>query len=100
QLAQHRARFRDVDPTWIAMWVNRLAVLVPWSTCLVKALTLQVLLARRRILVEVVFGVRMKPGKKLDAHAWVEHRGRILLGRVKDMEAYKVLRRETVRRQE
>jgi hypothetical protein len=97
RLARRGPRFSDVPPMWIAGWVERLARLVPAGTCLVKALVLQVLLVRGGLhSAEVVIAARFKPGRKFDAHAWVEHRGRILIGRVDDMESYKVLRREKV----
>lgn len=90
--------FRDVHPTWMARWVQRLAVLVPKATCLVWALTLQVVLARRGVDVEVVFGARRTGSGKFDAHAWVDYRGHVLLGHAPEMESYHVLRRERVKR--
>ncbi len=43
-------------------------------TCLVKALALHALLRRRGISADLVVGARPATGR-LDAHAWVEHRG-------------------------
>ena len=44
-------------------------------TCLRRALVLQWLLARQGIAVNLRFGVRKEAGT-LNAHAWLEHRGR------------------------
>lgn len=44
------------------------------GTCLPVALTVQRLLGRRGIVVELRLGVRTKDGK-LEAHAWIEHLG-------------------------
>jgi hypothetical protein len=48
-------------------------------TCLKKALVLFALLARRGVKARVVVGTAKSDGK-LDAHAWIEHEGRVILG--------------------
>ncbi|MEP7069982.1 MAG: lasso peptide biosynthesis B2 protein [Usitatibacter sp.] len=48
------------------------------ARCLPKALTLQWLLRGRRIATQLRIGVR-KEGDRLQAHAWIEHRGEPLL---------------------
>lgn len=47
------------------------------SRCLMRSLVLTAVLARRGIDAELVIGVR--PGARLEAHAWVEHAGTPLL---------------------
>jgi hypothetical protein len=47
------------------------------SRCLMRALVLTALLARRGVFATVVVGVRTEP--KFEAHAWVESDGRALL---------------------
>lgn len=47
------------------------------SRCLVRALVLLAVLARRGVRTELVIGV--SPGPSFAAHAWVEHRGLPLL---------------------
>ena len=49
------------------------------ATCLKKALVLYALLARRGFEVQLVIGAA-RDGRRLDAHAWLEHQGRIILG--------------------
>lgn len=52
-----------------------------WPTsCLRQALLLQVLLARKGIASEVRIGVRAGEAGGVDAHAWVERDGRVLIG--------------------
>ena len=47
------------------------------SRCLTRSLVLMAMLARRGIFTDLVIGVRT--GEKFEAHAWIEHRGRILM---------------------
>jgi len=48
-------------------------------TCLKKALVLLALLARRGVKAQVIVGTAKSNGK-LNAHAWIEHEGRLILG--------------------
>ena len=48
-------------------------------TCLKKALVLNTMVARGAVKVRVIIGAAKSEGK-LDAHAWLEHEGRIILG--------------------
>ena len=50
------------------------------STCLSRALTLQAMLAHRGLLSRLHVGVMRDLQGKLEAHAWVEREGRILIG--------------------
>lgn len=52
---------------------------VPKATCLVKALAGQALLARRGHAARLCIGVA-KPEGRLEAHAWLEWEGQVLLG--------------------
>jgi transglutaminase superfamily protein len=49
------------------------------ATCLKKALVLFALLKRRGVEVRLVIGAT-KTDRKLDAHAWLEHQGRVIIG--------------------
>jgi hypothetical protein len=53
---------------------------VPKATCLTQALAGRVLLARHGHSAELRIGVARSDGAKLDAHAWLESRGQVLLG--------------------
>jgi len=95
-LARRGPRFRAVGPQWIIRWIGRLGVVVPHCTCLVRALAAQILLRRRGVEVEIVFGARFTEAKKFEAHAWVEYRGQVLLGDMPDLKSHRVLRREVI----
>jgi len=53
---------------------------VPGATCLTRALALQIWLGRRGQAAELRFGVARGAEAPLDAHAWLESAGRILIG--------------------
>jgi hypothetical protein len=76
------------NPEWDSLFADR----VFWSvriaartlpgkrTCLVQALAVRILLARRLIPSELCLGVKKDGAGKLEAHAWVKCRGEILFG--------------------
>lgn len=51
-----------------------------WTTCLSRALTVQALLARRGYPTRLHVGVGRGSQGELEAHAWLEAAGRILIG--------------------
>ena len=61
------------------LWSVRVAsIYIPKSTCLIQAITAQILLSRYNYLSKLKIGV-MK-GHEFEAHAWVEINDRIVLG--------------------
>jgi hypothetical protein len=55
--------------------------LMPWaSTCLTQALAAQVLLMRRRYSARLRIGVAKGDGDRLEAHAWIESEGKVVIG--------------------
>ncbi len=59
------------------------------TTCLVDALAADAMLRRRGIDCTVRFGVRAPRGSgRLEAHAWLEHDGEAVLGRLEDRAGY------------
>ena len=54
--------------------------LVPRTTCLVRALAAQALLGRHGHTSELRLGVAGGAGRAFEAHAWLEHDGRVLIG--------------------
>lgn len=62
---------------WAVGAVDRL---VPRTTCLVRALAAQALLARRGHASQLRLGVAGGSGRAFEAHAWLERDGRILIG--------------------
>ena len=61
---------------------------VPGVKCLASALVTQVLLARRGYAAQVRLGISRGEGGQLEAHAWVEDQGKILIGDLKDLSRY------------
>jgi transglutaminase superfamily protein len=60
------------------------------TTCLVDALVADAMLRRRGCASELRFGVR-PPGSgagPLDGHAWIEHRGTVVLGNMDNLSDY------------
>lgn len=68
------------DAERIAWSVGSAARFVPKATCLTQALAGSLLLSRAGHPAEVRIGVAKDPAGKLEAHAWVESRGRVLIG--------------------
>jgi hypothetical protein len=66
---------------------------VPGTTCLVRALAAEAMLRRRGYQPEVRFGVRDPAVRRnqLDAHAWVECEGAVVVGATEDLTDYLVL---------
>lgn len=71
-----------------AVWAVRTADCYLHSSCLVRALAACILLARERRPARLCIGVRQGEGGRLEAHAWVECAGRIVLGQRRDLSEY------------
>lgn len=56
--------------------------------CLARALTTQVLLGRSGYQSQIRIGVAKNKTGQLEAHAWVESQGRIIIGGLKDLGRY------------
>lgn len=71
----------DRAPVERIVWCVRVASrYVPRATCLTQALSTQVLMARRRYQTELRIGVARDSKGAFNAHAWLEHEGRIVIG--------------------
>lgn len=66
---------------------------VPRTTCLTRALTALDLLHRQRLPGELRIGVAKGPGGRLEAHAWVEHDGAVVIGDSGDLSRFTALQR-------
>jgi len=61
--------------------VRHAAAVAPWGrTCLSEALTAAILLGRAGCETTLRYGVASAGAGGLDAHAWLEHRGAVILG--------------------
>ena len=61
---------------------------VPMATCLTQALAGQMLLARWGHTAQLHIGVANGPGGNLEAHAWLESQGTIVIGDVGELSRY------------
>jgi hypothetical protein len=65
----------------IAWLINKLSSYTPWeSKCLVKALTGQIMLKKRKIPCTLYLGMAKDKANKLSAHAWLRCGNSIILG--------------------
>jgi hypothetical protein len=64
---------------------------IPCTTCLYKALTAQALLKMHGYQSSLHIGVVKNDKGKLNAHAWVESNGKIIIGDLKDLSRYTAL---------
>lgn len=70
----------DPDPKAVAETVETVAGRLPiWTTCLVQALACEALLDRSGVETDLRIGVAKADGD-LEAHAWLVHRGEVLVG--------------------
>jgi len=79
------------SPERIAWAVAVASSCVPATTCLVRALVAQVLLGRRGYPARLCIGVAKGDGGQLEAHAWVECRGRVVIGERQALSRYSPL---------
>lgn len=63
------------------------------NTCLAQALATHMLLAWRGYPAHLRIGVVRGQGGQLQAHAWVESQGKIVIGRTENLSRYTLLRR-------
>jgi Transglutaminase-like superfamily len=80
------------DATEIACDVTRMSRYVPFSTCLSKALVTMLLLRKQGILGSLCIGVNKNYKGDLEAHAWVESSGKIVIGGRRDLSRFTLLR--------
>lgn len=83
-------------PDWIQAgrlsWAVHVASrYVPVATCLSQAMALQILLHREGIGAELKIGVAKDKQGGVAAHAWVESRGRVLIGSLPNLLSFCVL---------
>jgi len=72
----------------IAWAVETVSRYIPGTTCLYKALASKIILARYGYEASIHIGVDKKETGSLDAHAWVEIDGHILIGDVRDLTRF------------
>ena len=75
-------------PNKIIWAVNLVSRYMPGVKCLAKALTTQVIMSQNGYLSQLKIGVVKGKKGQLEAHAWVEYQGIIVMGDLSDLERY------------
>lgn len=95
QYAQPSARAAGLPPERVAWAVVSASLVVPAATCLVQALAAQLLLGRRGCATQLRIGVARGDAGQIEAHAWLENDGTIVIGGpAQHVARYTVLREE------
>lgn len=81
---------RQIEVERIVWSVNKCSRYMPGVKCLARALTTEVLLNQYGHQPQLRIGVAKRLGK-LEAHAWVESQGRVLIGQLQDLSQFRVL---------
>ncbi|MCA1992894.1 MAG: lasso peptide biosynthesis B2 protein [Coleofasciculus sp. S288] len=69
--------------------VNAVSRYMPGGVkCLARALTTQVLMSRHGHSPELRIGVAKGEGGNLEAHAWIEHQGQVVIGNLKGLSRF------------
>ena len=88
-----RAPSANVDVRSLMWSIEVMAPYVPKATCLVKALAGSRLLARHGHSAALKIGVARGEAGQLEAHAWLERGGTVVLGGLADLDRYVPLER-------
>lgn len=81
---------RQVKVDCIVWAVNKSSQYMPGVKCLARALTTEVLMNQYGHQPQLRIGVAKRRGK-LEAHAWVESQGQVLIGQLQDLSQFSVL---------
>jgi hypothetical protein len=76
------------SPGKIIWSVNAISRYTPGVKCLARALTTHILMSRYGYSPQLQIGVASSEGGKLEAHAWIEHQGRVAIGYLPDLARY------------
>ncbi len=75
--------------TWAIGWASKYTF--GEVKCLARALTAQVLFNQKGYPSSLQIGVAKNHEGKLEAHAWIERQGKVLIGNLQDLSRYKPL---------
>ena len=87
---QSKYELHEPDETYIdkTIWAITIATEYIPATCLTQAIAIQVLLAQRSYSTDLRIGVAKCDGRQLQAHAWVESQGKVVIGASEDLSRY------------
>jgi hypothetical protein len=91
----HKVDHKTVNPVSVNFIVWTVAVAGRYAPggakCLAKALTTQLLLNRYGYPHQLRIGVAKDATHALEAHAWIEYEGQVVVGRLDNLERFKLL---------
>jgi hypothetical protein len=82
---------RAVSSERITWMVEKISRQLPFIKCLGKALVSQAMLTRRGFSSQLMIGVAKDNNGKLEAHAWVEKQGQVIVGNLDDLSRFEPL---------
>ena len=86
-----RSNADNMAPDRIAWAVTAASRYIPFTRCLSKAMVAQILFARLGYPAKLRIGVLKSDKGQLEAHAWVESQGRIVIGNLEDISRFSML---------
>jgi hypothetical protein len=86
--AQNSAQKNSISPPRIANLLNAAGRIIPYTTCLPKALAGSILFNSLGYQTELHIGVRREDSRMLEAHAWLTFDGRVIVGYLSDLGRY------------
>ncbi len=96
--ASEQRKVRSGAPDWAraraVVWAVEAVArrVLPERPCLTQALVAQRLLRKHGVDTQLLLGAARIPGKPLQAHAWLEHEGQIVIGRIQTEVPYTAFR--------
>ncbi|AFY46591.1 hypothetical protein Nos7524_0685 [Nostoc sp. PCC 7524] len=88
QLSQPNPKVSQTTISKITWAVDVSTKFVPGAKCLPRALTCKVLMTRRGYSAELRIGVAKDEAGKLQAHAWIENQGKVVIGYLTNLSSY------------
>jgi hypothetical protein len=94
----HQSNPTEYTLTGIIWAVNLSSKFTPGGAkCLARALTTQILMQQQRYVGEICIGVAKGDQGNLEAHAWVEMEGNVIMGWLPDLARYRPLQKGAYR---
>ncbi|MBW4509603.1 MAG: lasso peptide biosynthesis B2 protein [Scytonematopsis contorta HA4267-MV1] len=82
---QSKVKSQQFSVSKIVWAVNAASRCMPGVKCLARAFTCQLLMSHNNYSYSLRIGVTKGEKDNLEAHAWIEHRGRVVIGNLPDL---------------
>jgi hypothetical protein len=91
--AQNFAQTKNILPSRVANLLNAAATIIPYTTCLPKALAGSILFSSLGYQTKLHIGVAKETGSMLEAHAWLTLDDSVIVGYRSDLGRYQKIGR-------